>query len=229
MHNHTRLQCDLWPQRFSFPILSAWYGCDGGQIIFHFESHQLSSAQYEVFHRLVSATMWTSCVYCVVKFPAGTKRFVRQIQSGESAGKFRFWFFWHSTDPVVLLTIGFYHRKWVISLSSKFVPMLVWNTGEGIYNMRFLQWESVSDSSMDRKNFISQGNFPSRNNYMWQFLAEVTVGVCGACVRWCAPDWKANGDVFYSSRESRPAGRRVACLVSRLWQDGNPHRAGRER
>lgn len=52
---------------FHFRLLSAWYGCDEGQIIVHFESHQLFSVQYEV-PRLFLHRHWTSFVYCVIRY-----------------------------------------------------------------------------------------------------------------------------------------------------------------
>lgn len=53
----TCLQCDLWPQRFSFPIL---FACDAGWVIFLSENQQV---KYEVFVE----TVWTSCVCCVLE------------------------------------------------------------------------------------------------------------------------------------------------------------------
>lgn len=51
-----RLQDDLWPQRFSFPILSAQYSCSERLIITQFGSHQLFSLLWELFLSLLTRT-----------------------------------------------------------------------------------------------------------------------------------------------------------------------------
>lgn len=80
----------------SYFICMLWL-CDEGRIIFHFESHQLSRVQYEVFHRTDVDFLCLLCHYeRVFFFFSWNKTFCQE--GGVKNTVFL-------PDPVILLTI----------------------------------------------------------------------------------------------------------------------------